>query len=387
MDALFATADKGCFYADFYTGDIKNNIPPLAEKLREISISHPYPGDLKEEGGLWVIGMASSLARLYDPHLMMMFIAQPLLLGLNLPSDAQDRKYINCLFNALHSFMKEYNYIPIIIGMGGLTPLISLVDTGDLEGNVASSLWAYHHAGVYRAGSSDYEKLQKNSMIKHIISREEFASRYGITDQSYLAQFPDYHITAADNYAFDGIGGYERTLYRIPIQERYLPVYSGLTSPQNIVNIKKIVNDGLDSGKKIALILIEGVGSDDFPLPYSLCENYCDWYTYDQSINQYLAITTGHPFYANSFPPICDHQALRKKNEAQGSPYKTAFFADFPLDALGRRADIRSVAVGSRSVTTYACSGADISIECLCRNLATAGICSVFNTSKINAYR
>lgn len=387
MNALFATADKGCFYTDFYTGDIIDNIPPFAEELRRISIRNPYPGDLKEEGGLWVIDMAGSLARLYDPHLMMMFIAQPLLMGLNLSSDAQDGKYINCLFDALHSFMEKYGYTPLIVGMGGLTPLISLVDTGDLEGNVASSLWAYHHAGVYGAVSSDYQKLKKNPMIKHIISREEFARSYGITDQSYLAQFPDYHITAADGYAFDGIGGYERTLYRIPIQARCLPVYSGLTSPQNISDIKKIVNDGLDSGKKIALILIEGVGIDDFPLPYSLCENYCDWYIYDQSINQYMAITTGRPFYTNSFPPICDHQALRKKNTDQKSPFKTAFFADFPLDALGRRADIRSAAVGSRSVTTHACSGADISIECLCRNLATAGICSVLNSAKINAYR
>jgi hypothetical protein len=376
------TNENGSHYVNFYTGTPIKNDSIFIDELCNISMRHPYPGDLTAEGGIWVIDIARCLTQLYAPQLMMMFIAQPLLMGLNLPYDDVWKKAVNSLFGELRLFVKNSNYVPIILGMGSLTQFKSLVDTSNLDGYVASSLWTYHHAGVYGATSQDYEKLKNNPSIKHIVSREEFALKYGISDSLYLEEFPDYHITAVEGYAFEGIKGHERTLYRIPAQEKYIPVYTELDSPKNILDIKKIVNEGIDSGKKIALILIEGVGSDIFPYTYNLCKNYDDWYTYDHSINQYFAITTGLPFYSNSFPPICNHQALRKETNDPRSLFKTAFFSDFPANAIGRRPDIRSVAVGSRSVTTHACSGADISVECFCRNLANVGVCTVLNDPK-----
>lgn len=366
--AFFKTNEEK--YVDFISGQ-ELPLPAEASMMREMC-AIPYPGDTSPDSGKWVLDTAAAALPLCKPQLLIIYMAMPLLLAMN--TDLPRRSYLAQAETEIRSFIDKHDYTPYIIGMGGMTKMLGLADDDRIEGYLASSLWSYHYAGVFCAGANDEKRLRANKRLAFVQSRDEFAAEHSITSSECLSLFPDYLLRAKAGYSFLGIGARDRLPHMIPRQDRYLPVICQGDAPKDIHGVKQQIADLLMQGEKIALILIEGVGGEDFPASSSMIANFSNSYLYDHSINQYMAISTGRAVGTNCFPPVSDHRILKAQ---QRSPYQSIFFAELPTDCIGGMTN--SLAVSSRCITGYASSGADITIECFCRNLQPLGNYAVFN--------
>ena len=164
--------------------------------------------------------------------------------------------------------------------------------------------------------------------------------------------------------------------YKISAKDEFIPVYTDLGEVRSMVEVKKIIQDNI-SNKKIALILVEGIGINDFKLPYQKCSNKYKWYTYEQSEDHYLSLLTGKHFQYNDYPS--GYKYYVEDNNEKKFPYSGPY-TDFPSETVGKSIDVKSAAVGSRGILTHMASGADISIECFARQLYNYGTMAIINT-------
>lgn len=154
----------------------------------------------------------------------------------------------------------------------------------------------------------------------------------------------------------------------------FIPVSTGLGRVGDIVEVMGLIEKHLPH-RKIALIVVEGIGEADFPLPFNMCTNSVDWYYYEPGDLQFFALNMGrHNFlaYPQGYPYY--------KYDTENKPYPlSGYFYDIVSDTIGSGMGIRRIAVGSRSMITHAITGADICIECFARNLANQGCMAVIN--------
>ena len=124
-------------------------------------------------------------------------------------------------------------------------------------------------------------------------------------------------------------------------------------------------------GRRVALILVEAVGCDTFPLPFESTDNTHGWCHYAVGDAQYLAVSTGRHFVEFPYPPGYRYELY--DDEAKPYPF-SGVFRELPADAIGRRFPGRTAAVGARAVMTHATFGADIAMECFVRALYNHGV-------------
>lgn len=160
----------------------------------------------------------------------------------------------------------------------------------------------------------------------------------------------------------------------IPSLNYTIPVSAGLGPINSITDISGSI-DAMLQEKKVALILVEGVGIRDFRLPYTSCSNAKDWYIYENGEAQYLTISTGrHQVFA--YPP--GYKSYREDDENKEYPF-SGYLTSIPSDTVGERFAGKSVAVGNRSMFMHTVTGTDIAIECFARNLANQGCLGVIH--------
>ena len=137
-----------------------------------------------------------------------------------------------------------------------------------------------------------------------------------------------------------------------------------------IVDLPAMILQSLTS-RRTALILVEAVGCESFPLPYQRLSNHLHWYRYCMGPGQYLALTSGKHFVDYPYPP--GYRLELFENEDTPYPF-SGVFQEMPNQTIGRRFGGRSAAVGNRSILTHLAAGTDIAIECFARGLYSHGV-------------
>jgi hypothetical protein len=127
--------------------------------------------------------------------------------------------------------------------------------------------------------------------------------------------------------------------------------------------------------KNVALIVMEGVGLDEFPWPHSSCRNSLGWYYYEPGRAQYLTIASGKHHFID-YPPVPKPSF---EGDTTGSYPFSGYFKSIPEDTFAAAFPVRSVAVGNRSMIMHMVTGADISVECFARNLYNHGTMAVIH--------
>jgi hypothetical protein len=160
----------------------------------------------------------------------------------------------------------------------------------------------------------------------------------------------------------------------IPACNYQVPVATPLGDVHSITDLSDYILKHLQQ-HKIALIMVEGVGFEDFRIRYNRCANNLDWYCYQPGEAQYLAISQGkHQIF--SYPP--GYRYYLEGDEKQEYPF-SGFFDTIPENTLGQRFSGKSIAVGNRSMFMHTLTGADMSIECFARNLNNQGCMAVIH--------
>lgn len=359
---------------DLRTGTRVEDGSPDVLMLREVLARHPYPGDVDGAANRWVSDTALDLIGHVQPQLACLCYAHQYITIRHTPlSEAERHAMLVGVFKEVERFVRVSGYTPVIIGTGGLNAVAGEIDLSRLDGLAISSHWSTRYAGLHQPSPGDLEFVGAHEHIERVVSRAEWVSLFPGTIYD-LERIPEYLLIARQGRTFRTTGTPLRKAIMIPSASPVIPVATPLGNPEHITGIRGLIERNL-SGSRIALIIIEGVGREDFMTDHYDCCNHVEWFCYETGDAQYLTITTGtHQVFA--YPTGYRYHDENDSNPDY--PY-SGYFKTIPEHTLGRDFQGSSIAVGNRSMLTHMVFGADLSIECFARNLYNQGTMGVIH--------
>ncbi|MDT8899768.1 hypothetical protein [Anaeroselena agilis] len=356
---------------DLRTGEKAPADSPCSRMVSDVLRSHPFPGDIDARGNKWVTDTALDLAGRYDPHLAFLVYAQQYYaLRFDAPPPDERAALIAAAFEEARRFAKEGGFFPVIVGTGDMIPVAAYIDLSHLDGLAVVTHWLTRYAGLYGPSEKDMAYLRSLPEIERIVDRRDYMALFAGTPAED-GRLPDYLAVSKEGCCF------RSTLLRqarmVAAANEFLPV-ANLEAADALTDISAGVLELLKT-RKVALILMEGVGLRDFPLPARRCRNGPDWFNYEPCECQHLTVSTGR-HQALAYP--AGYRSYLEDDENKEYPL-SGYFTSIPAGTVGTLTNARSIAVGNRSMFMHTVTGADIAIECFARNLANQGCMAVIH--------
>jgi len=357
---------------DLRTGEKIQWESSLTRLVKKILARHPYPGDLDFSSNRWVTDTALELIESYQPQFVFLSYAQQYFASRFTLFSQEERKGIyQGVFAEVARFVRESGFLPVVVGTGEMIPVTGRIDLSLLDGLAISSHWSTHYAGLYELSSDDWDVLQNIPEIEKIVSKEEFLTTFHGQEKDG-ERLPDYLAVAREGYHFKS--PHLRQTVLIPGTNTFIPVSANLGEVTHLTGIRQQILKALTT-KKVALILLEGVGAKDFTLPYELCSNGRGWYYYEPGEAQYLAVSQGKD-QLFTYPP--GYRYYLEADEEKEYPF-SGYFNAMPEETIGQAFPGKSIAVGNRSMFMHTTTGTDIALECFARNLNNQGCLAVIH--------
>jgi hypothetical protein len=344
----------------------------LADKVRGVIARHPFPGDRDPRGNAWVTDTALDLVGAYDPGFVFLTYARQFYSSRYSPlRPGERREMIEAAFVEAERFARESGYVTVVVGTCGMTEAVSSIDLTGLDGLGISANWSARYGGVYGPSTRDLDFLAGHEDLERVVSREEILALFG-GGPGDGARLPDYMVVAKRGRYFNTTS--LRRLLMIPDAAETMPVSLNCGLVAGVTDIRANLLSLLET-RKVAVAYLEGVGCEDFLLPYTACQNGLDWYRYEPGDGHYLAMTTGrHPVFSYNG----GYRYYLDDIETKEYPF-SGYFKELPTGTIGQEYSGRSIAVGNRSMFMHVTTGCDIACECFARNLYNQGIMAVIH--------
>jgi|GEM_PF-77051 len=357
---------------DLKTGAKRESDHPNVEMVKGIIARHPFPGDVEMATNAWVTDTALELIDKYQPQFAFISYGLPYFTFRFHETSADEREQvIQSVFHEIDRLVVQSGFTPVIVGSGGLVPIKGYIDLSRLDGLAIASNWTASYAGLHNPSPKDLEYIEGLPQVERIVSKNELVDLFQ-GQAKETERVPEYFVVAKEGYTYKAPGTTLRKAVNIPAHNYFIPVATELGSVNNITDIRELIEKNLPH-KKIAIIVVEGVGLEDFPLPYQRCANSHGWYYYEQGELQFFALYMGRHHFL-TYPQGHPYH----EDDDENNPYPlSGYFRDIPTDTIGAHMGIKRAAVGSRSMFPHTTSGADICIECFARNLFNQGVMAV----------
>ena len=359
---------------DLKTGEKISDKNKLVQRTAEVLARHPYPGDVEEMSNRWVSDTALDLIKAYNPQLVCLSYAQQYFAQRFSPVTPEQRRHMTRnVFEEVARFADLSGFTPLIVGTGNMTDLEEEIDLSRLDGLALTTAWSARYAGLHNPSARDMDLVAGLDQLERIVPLEEWIELFGIRPRN-MSRMPQYLVVSRKGSSFRIGGATLRRPHRIPAPTTAIPVSPTLAEAQDITGIRAIIEHHAIQ-KKTALVVLEGIGSEDFPEAYGLVANGKDWCVYEPGEGQYLTLTCGnHQLF--TYPP--GYPTYEDDDETTPYPF-SGYFNAIPEDTLCKQFAGRSIAVGNRSMFTHMVYGADVSIECFARNLFNQGCLGVIH--------
>ena len=355
---------------DLKTGRKVEDGSPQTQMLRRILGNHPYPGDVDILSNQWVTDCALELIKEYEPGLACVTYAHQYFAERYTPlTEDQRKRMTENVFCEVERLTAASGYTPLIVGTGDMIPLAGEIDLSKMDGLVISSHWSARYAGLHDASARDLDYAAAHPEIERIVRRDEWIAAFpGAVNRHPPERIPEYLLIAREGWTFAVTGTPMRKALRVPGAGFRIPLSTPLGEASSLTEIRYLIDANAD-GRKIVLIVVEGLGIRDFPIPFTPCSNQTGWHYYEPGEGFYLTLSTGeHQVFA--YPSgYRYHDELDAKQDFPFSGY----FLDVPEDTVGSGFPGKSIAVGNRSMFVHMVFGADICLECFARNLYNQG--------------
>lgn len=357
---------------DLKTGDKIQSETPVVRMIKDVLQKHPYPGDMDTGSNRWVSDTALELIENYCPEFVFLTYAAQYFAGRYNPMTAEARsEMIASAFREAERFVNISGFFPIIVGTGNMTPLVDSIDVTRLDGIAVCTNWSTKYAGLYEPSRGDMDLLNSHPFIERIVPREEIVKLFSGTP-GQAKRVPEYLMLARQGYTFKALSPTMKIPVMIPADNFSIPAYNTGTAVNDITGIREAL-ENLVTEKKVALIIMEGVGVDEFLLPHSPCKNGKEWFCYETGDAQYLAISSGeHRFF--DYPK--GYKYFDEVDRTNDYPF-SGYFKSIPGNLFGSSFAGRSIAVGNKSMFMHMVTGTDISVECFSRNMFNQGTMAV----------
>jgi hypothetical protein len=345
--------------------------------LRGILKDHPYPGDVDFMSNRWVTDTALDLIGAYQPQLACVVYAHQYFAARYTPmSETQRKTMLETVFAEVERLTMESGFTPVIIGSGDMVQLAGEIDVTKVDGIAISSHWSARYAGLHRASSRDLDYVRSHAAIERVVRREEWIDLFPGT--SYRAdRIPEYLLVAREGWSFATTGTPIRKSLQIPGQSFHIPFSAPFGTAATVTDVRSLIHEHLND-KKIAFIIIEGVGLRDFRMACTPCGNRVGWHYYEPGDSLYLTLSTGtHQVFVHP----SGYQYLDEIHAKRDFPF-SGYFLDIPEHTLASNFPSKSIAVGNHSMFVHMIFGADICVECFARNLYNQGCLGVIHNFK-----
>lgn len=359
---------------DLATGEKTSASGPVVEMVEGVLKRHPYPGDMDPGSNRWVSDTAIDLINGYNPRFVFLTYAAQYFAGRYTPMTGEERsKMISDAFLEVRRFVDLTGFTAMVVGTGNMTPLKGLIDATGIDGLAVCTHWSTRYAGLYDPTPADMKFLTEHPHIERIVSRDEIVALFGGTAQQ-ASRAPQFLMLSREGYAFRTAGILMKTPVMIPSVNTAIPLYAPRRTVEAVTDIRGALEEDL-AEKNVALIFMEGVGSDEFAWPYTLCRNGVDWWHYEPSEAQYLTISSGRHRFLD-YPT--GYKDFEEEDMTRLYPF-SGYFKSIPEDTFGSRFAGKSISVGNKSMFMHMVAGADISVECFARNLYNQGTMAVIH--------
>lgn len=348
-------------------------------EIKALARDWPYPGDLSDQSIDWVTGAAQVIADMHHPDWMFLSYVQPYFIELFSPEDkALSQQRQRRILEGIRSFAARNGFEPLIVATSEYVPLKGFITQPETKGVLESWPWGFAMAGISGAAAEDEEILNSHPLIQHVIPKSRVLASYPDLRPNFVDYFPDYVVTAQEGYAFRGLNYHHGQLFMADTYAPTLPVFSAIGRPRHIRDIRGLMDQALDAGKKVLLVVIEGCRQGSLPAEFGECDNMDDWYSY-RGIQLYHILHTGMPFYQTDNPPVFSRSWKPRNTE-----YPLSGFTNAHRDeSIGARLGIRTAAVSSRGIVAQTVTNADLMLESYCRDLANMGVLAAFKPDKL----
>ena len=279
---------------DLRTGQKLEDDTPTIRMIQGLLDRHPYPGDIDIQSNRWVSDAALDLISIYEPRLVCLSYAQQYFSSRFSQLTQQEYKdQLGQVFTEVERFVEESGYTPVIVGTGDMTELEGEMDLSRLDGLAMSSAWSARYAGLIEHSERDLEYVKGLPHMERIVSRDEWTSLFeGIPHNP--EDIPDYLLVADPGWTFRTATTSLRRAVRIPGENFTVPVATDLGVVDDITSLRGLIEQNLEN-TRIALIVIEGVGMQNFLKPHMPCSNGKGWFYYEPGESQYLTAPSPTP--------------------------------------------------------------------------------------------
>lgn len=343
---------------------------PVVDMVRGLLSRHPFPGDCEPGSNAWVVDTALDLVEKYDPSFAFLSLARQYYCSRYTVMSEQDRRgMIAETFAEAERFARESGFLTILVGTGGMTKARTAIDLSTLDGLGLSSNWSARYAGLYGLSANDRAFLAAEPRLERVASREEILALFGGGPEDG-ERLPENLAVSKEGYHFKNTS--LRRLIMIPGRNMQIPVSATVGEIDSLTDIRGRVLSLL-ADRKVALVVLEGVGQEDFTPPHTLCRNGEGWYCYEPTDAWYLALTSGHHCVFEHNGGYC---YFKDDNENKHYPF-SGYFTEMPTGTIGLDYPGRSISVGNRSMFMHVTTGCDICCECFARNLYNQGCMAV----------
>lgn len=359
---------------DLKTGDKIQSDTPVVGMVKNVLRDHPYPGDMDAGSNRWVTDTALDLVNEYRPEFVFLSYAAQYFAGrYNRMTPESRAAMVAGAFREAERFIDISGFSAIVIGSGDMTPLTDFVDITRLDGLAVCTSWSTKYAGLYDPSRADMNLLGSHPFIERIIPRDEVVGLFNGTPEQ-ARRVPEFLMLAREGYAFRALSPTMKVPVMIPADNFSIPVHVPGHEVNNITAVRSVL-EKLLLEKRVALIIMEGVGIKEFMLPYASCANGKGWFFYETGDAQYLAISSGeHRFF--DYPK--GYKYFDEVDNTNDYPF-SGYFKSIPGNLFGSSFGGRSIAVGNKSMFMHMVTGADISVECFSRNMFNQGTMAVIH--------
>ena len=368
---------------DFATGEaLSFENKEYLDFPKKISSENPYPGDLNPDTIPWITDVAVRICEEYNPQLMLLSYANGNITRINKKMTAEETKALNKqLVCEAFRFAETAGYEPIIVSTGNLKQFDKLIKIDEFEGYLSVATDPYM-AGVFGATEKDYETVKSLPGITSYETKDEFITKYNLTDEYALERTPDIIVYAAEDYAFTNTANRGMTMEMIPKKEKKCSAYTKLEGmPDDIFEFRTFIDKHLDIGKKIAVIVVESVDDEDMPEGSKLINKYRNGIYYSDGVSFYYALLNGKEFNEIGMPYIY-HNPFLKRLASDRYPYSYIKTNEYQ-NPIGFNRSFKTASMGTRSGIFHSACMCDYSFECHCRALAESGMLTFINADHL----
>jgi len=343
--------------------------------LSNIAARYPYPGDQDVSGIHWVTKAAEEAVKLYDPQWLCLNYSNLAFNGVHRPMDIERREQgVREIIKNTKAFARNNGYRLILVGTGGLVPVLGNINIQKTVGIIQGSYWTKNIAGIYHAETNDLEIIRRIPHLKSVDLR--FEKQHNQTTSKFMQDYPDIMLIGDEGWAFHGVCCGNQQAFNMTKAREFLPIYSEIGVPKHVEDVRRLMDEALDNGEKVLMVIAEALDETDFeatPVP-----NKHMWYCYE-NYSLYYTLVTGQPFYHYELGPVHDMTI------SESFPLQYPFSihgAKICENSIGRRPGLRTACVGSRSMIPHAIINADLTIECFIRDQANMGVLVAVNEDK-----